>query len=56
MERFVQAITGGGLALVAGLWLLTLPSSGPAWGTGIGLALLGLGGLAYGLWNALCPD
>lgn len=55
MERFVQAITGGGLTLIAGLWLVTLASAGSGvWGLGLGVVLLGIGGLAYGLGEALC--
>lgn len=51
MERFVQWITGGGLALVAGLWLVTLPQAGwVPWGLGLVLVVSGLGSLAYGLW------
>lgn len=54
MERFVLAMTGGGLALVAGLWLTTLtPDGSTAEVLGIGLVLLGIGGLSYGLWDAL---
>jgi len=54
MERFVQALTGGGLALVAGLWVIAVASAGtPAWAGGFILTLFGIGGLGYGLWDAL---
>ncbi|MFP4228469.1 MAG: hypothetical protein ACLFTE_06545 [Salinivenus sp.] len=53
MERFVQAIVGGGLSLVAGLWLATLASGPALWAAGTALVLLGLGGVAYGLWDVL---
>jgi len=54
MERFVQAVTGGGLALVAGLWVTTFaPAGTPAWAGGFTLTLLGIGGLGYGLWDVL---
>ncbi len=54
MEDFVQAITVGGLALVAGLWMRTLASGGAATEVlGIGLILLGIAGLGYGLWDVL---
>ena len=49
-ERFVRLIVGGGVALVAGLWAVTL--SGPwsvGWLLGVALALLGLGSLAAGI-------
>lgn len=50
MERFVQLIVVGGLALIAGLWVVTLLASrsGP-WFVGIALVLLGIGGLAAGV-------
>lgn len=52
MERFVRAITGGGIALVAGLWVLTLfDARSPPWLLGVGLVLLGLVGLAAGIWT-----
>lgn len=52
MERFVQLITGGGIALVAGLWIVTYLD---AWSTpwlfgAILVALGGGGGLARGIW------
>lgn len=54
MEDFVQAITLGGLALVAGLWVRTLAPDGAVTEIlGIGLVLLGIAGLGYGLWDVL---
>lgn len=54
MERFVQAIVGGGLAFVAGLWLVRLtPTASVAWGVGISLVVLGLGGLGWGIVSEL---
>lgn len=54
MERFVRAIVGGGLALVAGLWALSLssPLTGP-WLVGALLAILGTGGLAAGIGSRI---
>lgn len=55
-ERFVRLIVGGGGALVAGLWTVTLaPAGSPAWLLGIALALLGVGGLAAGIGSAVDP-
>lgn len=49
MERFAQALTGGGLALVAGLWLAELSTTGSSpWLAGVLLAVLGTGGLLFG--------
>lgn len=54
MEQFVQAITGGGLSLVAGLWLVTLFESGTVpFLFGSILVLLGVGGLTSGIWMGL---
>jgi len=54
MERFVQVIVAGGLSFVAGLWLVELfPVGSGAWVLGGGLALLGVGGLGYGIWTPL---
>lgn len=54
MERFVQAIVVGGLALVAGLWVGTLVEPGTlAWAGGGLLALAGVAGLAYGIATEL---
>lgn len=50
MERFVQAVVAGGVALVAGLWIatwfdaLTVP-----WGVGALLVLGGVVGLGWGI-------
>lgn len=52
VERFVVAIVAGGLALVAGLWLVSLFEARSAvWLLGLGLALLGVLGLAGGIWS-----
>jgi hypothetical protein len=50
MERFVQLITGGGIALVAGLWCLAVFSR-PAipWITGTVFLVLGSAGLLLGI-------
>jgi hypothetical protein len=50
VERFVQLVVAGGLALVTGLWLTVAFAPGTAgWLAGVGLALLGTGGLAAGI-------
>lgn len=52
MERFVRLIVGGGLALVAGLWLVTVLEEGtPAWLGGVGLVVVGVAALAVGIWS-----
>lgn len=57
MERFVRAITGGGIALVAGLWGLTLFDAwSPPWLLGVGVVLLGLVGLVGGIWLEVDPS
>ena len=54
VERFVKAIVGGGVALVAGLWVATLSTAwSPRWAVGAALALVGVGGLAGGIWLEL---
>lgn len=54
VERFVEAVIGGGLGLVAGLWLIQLHDFGSLpWSLGVGLALVGVGGLAGGIWVAI---
>ncbi|MFU8869663.1 hypothetical protein [Natronococcus sp.] len=54
MERFVGLIVAGGLALVAGLWLLALLESGAVgWMLGLALTLLGTAGLGGGIASAL---
>lgn len=51
MERFTQLIVVGGLALVAGLWVVTLLEAWSLpWLLGIVLVLGGLGGLGSGIW------
>lgn len=52
MERFVQLIVGGGLGLVAGLWLVTLFGRWSLlWLLGAALVLLGVAGLGRGIWS-----
>lgn len=54
MERFVQAIGAGGMALVGGLWLLTLFAPRQAmWLIGLGLVVVGVGGLIWGILTEL---
>ena len=54
MERFVQLIVAGGIALVAGLWLVELFDWGSTrWIVGIALAGLGVGGLTAGIFSEL---
>lgn len=50
MERFVQLVTAGGVALVAGLWVVTLFDAQSAVAFGAAFVLLGVGGLAAGIW------
>jgi hypothetical protein len=54
MERFVQLLVGGGIALVAGLWCLAVFSR-PAtpWITGTVLVVLGTAGLVVGIANSV---
>lgn len=53
-ERFVQLVVGGGLALVAGLWVVTLTAPASlAWLAGLFLVALGVVGLAAGIWTEL---
>ena len=57
MERFAQLITGGGVVLVAGLWLTALAAAGsPVWLAGAALALAGTASLAVGIWTELDVD
>lgn len=50
MERFVQLVVGGGVSLVAGLWLVELTAMGSGtWLVGMALAVGGAGALAYGI-------
>lgn len=50
MERFVQLIVAGGIALVAGLWLVRLLEAwSPPWLAGATLVVLGVLGLASGI-------
>ena len=50
MERFVRFIVGGGVALVAGLWIVTLLEARSVWLLGGVLVLFGVAGLAGGIW------
>lgn len=53
-ERFVRLIVGGGVALVAGLWVAALSNAwSPPWLLGAALALLGTGALAAGIRREL---
>ncbi len=57
MERFAQAITAGGVALVAGLWLAALFTwASTAWLAGVVLAALGTAALAWGIWIEVDVD
>lgn len=52
VERFVRFIVGGGLGLVAGLWLVTLSATGaPLWLLGALLVVAGVAGLGRGIWS-----
>jgi type IV secretory pathway VirB2 component (pilin) len=52
MERFVIAIVAGGIALVAGLWLVTLFEPFRAvWTVGAFLVVLGASALGAGIWS-----
>jgi hypothetical protein len=54
MERFVRAIVGGGIALVVGLWIATLLVAWSIpWLLGTALVLVGIGGLAVGIWSTI---
>ncbi|MFB6093203.1 MAG: hypothetical protein ABEK02_09355 [Haloquadratum sp.] len=50
MEPFVRWIVGGGVALVAGLWLARLTASrSRLWILGVALAVVGIAGLTVGI-------
>jgi len=50
MERFVALIVAGGLAVVAGLWVVTLLETWSSpWLLGITLVVLGAAGLGTGI-------
>lgn len=52
MERFVQYVVAGGLALVTGLWATSLSSeTSMPWLLGVALAILGTGALSAGIWR-----
>lgn len=56
VERFVQYVVGGGLLLVAGLWVAALaPAWSPPWLVGAALSLVGAAGLGLGIRRALSP-
>lgn len=55
MERFVQRIVAGGLALVAGLWTLALGDGTATLVGGGGLAVAGLVALGSGIATPLDP-
>lgn len=53
-ERFVRLIVDGGIALVAGLWIVTLARMWSLpWVVGAVLVLLGIGGLVGSIWNEI---
>lgn len=54
IQRFVRFIVVGGLALLAGLWVVTIarPWAAP-WIVGLALVLLGAGGVTVGIWRPL---
>lgn len=57
MERFATAIVAGGIALVAGLWIVTLLAApAPGWFLGVGLAAVGLASLGWGIWSQVAVD
>jgi hypothetical protein len=50
MERFARFVVAGGIVTVAGLWAAELSAPGStAWGLGVAAALVGAGGLLYGV-------
>lgn len=54
MERFAQLIVAGGLALVAGLWLVELLDRGsPPWLAGVTLAAAGALALGAGIHSEI---
>jgi len=54
VEGFVRLIVAGGLALVAGLWVVTLAGTWSLrWLLGVALVLAGLGALAAGIRSEL---
>jgi putative flippase GtrA len=54
VERFVQLVVAGGLALLSGLWLTALFAvATPGWTLGVALALAGVAGLAAGIAREL---
>ena len=54
MERFVRTLVAGGLALLAGLWVVASVERWSAlWLLGIALALAGVVGLAAGIRDEL---
>lgn len=56
MERFVELVVAGGLALVVGLWTVRLAGSRSAvWLGGVALVLLGLVALGVGIGRELSP-
>lgn len=54
MEQFVQLIVGGGIALVAGLWIVALSVRwSMPWLLGVSVVLFGIGGLVGGIRSEL---
>ena len=57
MERFAQYVTGGGVALVVGLWATALaPAWSAPWLAGAAVAAAGVAGLAAGIGRELDVD
>ena len=54
MERSIQLLVAGGIALVAGLWVLHLvPTATAGWSVGAALALSGALAIAVGIASDL---
>jgi len=54
VERFVRLIVGGGIALVAGLWITVLSTTGSwPWLVGSLLIFVGVGGVGGGIWSEI---
>lgn len=52
MERFVQFVVGGGIIMLAGLWITGFTEAWtPGWLTGAAIALLGFSVILWGIWS-----